>query len=72
MVFGPDCAFMIEHPATAGTDALFHALDGDNVSFDGHRAYEEALGNLRERKLSGSKSQTARSGVLNGSRGAST
>jgi 4-phytase/acid phosphatase len=42
-VFAPGCTVKIDHPDTKETDALFHPLDGNPASFDGHRAYQEAL-----------------------------
>lgn len=41
--FAPGCAVALAHPADESADAMFHPLDSAPESFDGHRAYQEAL-----------------------------
>lgn len=42
-VFAPGCAVTIGHPDSEAADMLFHPLAAEPASFDGRRAYEEAL-----------------------------
>jgi 4-phytase/acid phosphatase len=41
--FMPGCPVNVAHPPKDGPDPLFHGLDAHPVSFDGQRAYREAL-----------------------------
>jgi 4-phytase/acid phosphatase len=41
--FMPGCHATVSHPAEDGPDPIFHGLDDEPASFDGQRAYREAL-----------------------------
>lgn len=43
--FMPGCPVNIAHPPEGGLDPVFHSLDAHPASFDGQRAYREALAN---------------------------
>lgn len=43
--FMPACPANIAHPPEGGPDPIFHPLDAHPASFDGERAYREALAN---------------------------
>ena len=47
----PGCDLSVSHPVKGAPDPLFHALEDAPESFDGRRAYEEALAQAPNRNL---------------------
>ena len=41
--FAPGCPLSVSHPHDGAPDAMFHPLDGHPTTFDGERAYREAV-----------------------------
>lgn len=46
--FMPGCPVSVAHPPAGGLDPIFHGLDAHPASFDGQRAYREALASAPE------------------------